>query len=392
MTLSHRVELQTIARVQGGGSLKLSSADFVDGGATPAFGAGGQNGRVAVAEFDRSGIVLSANGARCGKCFLTPGPFTSLANTQIILADEARVDQRFLWYQLNDERRWSKSGTAQPFIKPSDVKRHPVWLPPLEEQRRIADVLDRADALRAMRRETLARLDELTQSIFTDMFGDVASVAPLGELLARIDSGKSPVCLDRPATPGELGVLKLGAVSFGKFVSRENKAVRDRSDVRAADEIVAGDILMTRKNTMDLVGASAFVHESRAGLFLPDLVFRLVPREDAPLRRRYLRDALATAEVRGDIRRLAGGSAASMVNISKSKLMTVRVPVPPIRAQDEYVQRVELLHRVRATAQAHLAQLDELFASLQQRAFRGDLFSSGPPAQLEKRAGSTLRT
>jgi type I restriction enzyme S subunit len=80
----------------------------------------------------------------------------------------------------------------------------PVPLPPISEQRRIAEVLDRVEALRAKRCAVLAQLDILTQSIFLDLFGDPATNprgwtrVPFGELLSKIDSGWSPVCLDRP--------------------------------------------------------------------------------------------------------------------------------------------------------------------------------------------------
>ncbi len=131
------VRLNKIAEIHSGGRLGLSGSDFVPAG-VPAFGAGGSNGFVDVAEYDRDAIILSSIGARCGKCFYVRGRWTSLANTQIILPDAEGVDTRFLWYQLDDEAGWLRSGSAQPFIKPSDVKARLVWLPPLNEQRGIA--------------------------------------------------------------------------------------------------------------------------------------------------------------------------------------------------------------------------------------------------------------
>lgn len=101
----------------------------------------------------------------------------------------------------------------------SDLKDSTIPLPPLPEQRRIAAILDKADALRAKRRESLVQLDRLAQSIFVEMFGDPVSNSKgwpqpaLGDLLSGIESGWSPVCLDRPAEAEEWGVLKLGAVT-----------------------------------------------------------------------------------------------------------------------------------------------------------------------------------
>jgi restriction endonuclease S subunit len=123
-------------------------------------------------EFEEPAVVLSSIGARCGKCFYAEGKWASLANTLLIFPDRALTDCRFLWYQLNDERRWARSGTGQPFIKPSDVKKHRVVLPPLSEQRRIVEILDQADALRAKRAEADVKVRRILPTIFIEMFGD----------------------------------------------------------------------------------------------------------------------------------------------------------------------------------------------------------------------------
>lgn len=269
-------------------------------------------------------------------------------------------------------------GANLPRLSPSDLAQFEIPLPPIEQQRRIADVLDRADALRAKRREALALLDDLTQSIFLDMFGSARdrrlwSISTLAELLAGIDSGKSPVCLSRPANDGEWGVLKLGAVSRRRYLPEQHKALPEGVKPAAEDEVNAGDLLMVRKNTLDLVGACALVGSTPAHLLLPDLIFRLRLRNQAPVQKRYLHRALCQDDVRGQIRSLAGGSAGSMPNISKARLSTVRLSIPPPELQDVFGARVELVEEEKAVQSLHLDQIDALFASLQQRAFAGEL-------------------
>ena len=111
------------------------------------------------------------------------------------------------------------------------VKRVNIPLPPLEEQNRIAEILDRAESLRAMRRQSIEQLNTLTQAIFLEMFGDPVTNPKgwkrlaFGELLANIDSGWSPVCLDRSVEGEEWGVLKLGAVTKCEYKPSENKAL-----------------------------------------------------------------------------------------------------------------------------------------------------------------------
>ena len=178
-------ELANVARVVQGGRHGLSGNHFVPEG-YPAYGAGGLNGYLATYEFDEPAVVLSAIGARCGKCFPASGKWSSLANTQVILPDPAKVDARFLWYQLNDELSWPRAGTAQPFIKPLTVKTRKVYLPPLPEQRRIADILDRADAVRRKRKQAIALTEELLRSTFLEMFGDPVS-NPKGWAVKTLD-------------------------------------------------------------------------------------------------------------------------------------------------------------------------------------------------------------
>jgi type I restriction enzyme S subunit len=251
-------------------------------------------------------------------------------------------------------------------------------MPPVEEQRRIADILDRADELRAKRRQSLTLLDELTQSIFLDMFGDPATNdhrwdrVPMADVVTAIENGQSPNCESRPATVSEWGVLKLGAVSYGRFDANENKAYLGPLGTMQRNEVRANDLLMTRKNTRELVGAAALVGEVRVGLLLPDLVFRLQV-DEARASKGYLQALIMNARKRPQIAALSNGSAASMPNISKARLQALLVELPPIELQRLFVLRSAEIEDQRRRFLGQLAALDTVFASLQQRAFAGRL-------------------
>lgn len=137
-------QLHEIARIQGGGRLGLTKASYVAQG-IPAYSAAGQDGYVDVIEGEEPSIILSSIGARCGKSFLAEGPWATLANTQVITPNPRVADARFLIGLLDNEGYWSRSGSAQPFIKPADVRGAWVPLPPLQEQQRIAEVLRSVD-------------------------------------------------------------------------------------------------------------------------------------------------------------------------------------------------------------------------------------------------------
>jgi type I restriction enzyme S subunit len=252
-------------------------------------------------------------------------------------------------------------------------------LPTLAEQRQIAAVLDQADALRAKRRATIAQLDELTQSIFLDMFGDPATNpkgwprVKFGELLANIDSGWSPNCLDRPVSGDEWGVLKLGAVTKCEYRSAENKALPPDVEADPSLEVKPGDLLFSRKNTYDLVAACALVRETPPRLLMSDLIFRFRLKPNAEVDSTFLHQLLIYPTKRREIQKLAGGSAGSMPNISKARLQTALIEIPPFSLQRDFAKRIASIGKLKAAHQTSLAELDALFASLQHRAFRGEL-------------------
>ncbi len=252
-------------------------------------------------------------------------------------------------------------------------------LPPLTEQKRIAGILDAADALRVKRREALAQLDALLQSTFLDMFGDPVT-NPMGwetegfeTWLDNIDSGWSPKCLNRKALIDEWGILKLGAVTWCEFDESAHKALPPGAAPRPELEVAPGDLLFSRKNTRDLIAAAAYVHKVRPRLMLSDLIFRLRLRSGVAVTSAFLWRLLIQPKQRRFIQRLASGSAGSMPNISKAKLKTLQLIKPPLDLQRRFATIVESVEQQKARQQAHLTELSALFASLQYRAFRGDL-------------------
>lgn len=299
-----------------------------------------------------------------------------------VTAKEQLVDDGYLFHYLPIVLKRIEDATPFVTVKhlsAGDLKGETIPLPPLPEQRRIAAILDKADALRTKRREVVAQLDRLTQSIFVEMFGDpVANTKdwtrhPLGNLLSGIDSGWSPVCLERPAEADEWGVLKLGAVTSCMFDHRANKALPPGVEPVAGIEVKPGDLLFSRKNTYELVAACAFVESTRPGLMMSDLIFRLQVRDETKVNKRFLHALFTNSRKRAEVQKLAGGSAGSMPNISKAKLLQMQVELPPIALQDEFAARIKRTNQLKATNQSAAVEADLMFSSLQHRAFRGEL-------------------
>ncbi len=268
------------------------------------------------------------------------------------------------------------TGASYPAVSDRIVRASLLPLPPLPEQRRIASILDEADVIRAKRRAQLAHLDELPQSLFHKMFDAESGTAQhvtLREVVPTIENGISAVCEARPAEGDEWGILKLGAVTYGDFRHEENKAFLGDAARMTRNEVHPGDVLMTRKNTRELVGAVAVAgSEVPARRLLPDLIFRLrldASRVDAS----YFQTLMMDESTRTRVRNLSSGSAASMPNISKARLNTLKIPLPPLRDQQEFATKVDAIRVERDRVARALEADDELFAALQYRAFRAEL-------------------
>lgn len=283
------------------------------------------------------------------------------------------------------------AGAKMPRVVMDDFWAHEVPHPrDLREQARIVELLDQADALRRQRTEADKKLARLLPALFCHHFGDPIKGAqkleskPLSSLLSSIDSGDSPRCLDRPALPNEWSVLKLGAVSWGRFDGSQNKVLPGDLNPDGSLEVRPGDLLFSRKNTLELVGATALVRSTRARLLLPDLIFRLVPRDDANITKEYLWCLLSQPSMRSRLRSIASGAAGSMPNISKGRLEGLEIPLPPLETQHLFSRQVHAALDIEAHAAASAAKLETLFQTLLHRAFTGELTAKWREAHLHE--------
>lgn len=303
-----------------------------------------------------------------------------------VIEDRSILEPRYLFWFLNSDRFVSlaRSGVKAATKSRERVTKEQLFdvslsLPPLSVQRRIAAIIDQADALRQKRRQALAALDRLTQSVFLDMFGDPVrnpkgwKITTLGNVLETIDSGWSPKCSENPANPDKWGILKLSAITSCEYNDSENKELPEGFIPRPEIEVKQGDVLFSRKNTYELVAACAYVHETRAKLMLSDLIFRLRIKSDAKILPIFLWQNLLHPGQRKQIQVLATGAAGSMPNISKAKLKEVSIILPPSEIQAEFAEKINKIRQMRQQMQIASKNIDTLFHSLQQRAFRGEL-------------------
>ncbi len=214
----------------------------------------------------------------------------------------------------------------------------------------------------------------------------------LDQLLERIDAGHSPQTQGRPVKPGEFGVLKVSAVSWGEFLQDENKALLPGDEPEEVLTLKAGDLLISRANTVSLVGAVVLVKQDHPYLMLSDKTLRLVPvLEDLP--RPYLLYALRLEWARRVLEAKATGTSDSMRNISQSTIRTVPIPLAPLAEQQRIVNRIEALfaqvEAIETAMEVARRRVKQMKQAILGRAFRGELVAQEPAPVLPEsiRAG-----
>lgn len=246
------------------------------------------------------------------------------------------------------------------------LKEVSIPLPPLDEQRRIAAIMDKADTLRIKRRKALAHLDDLGQAIFHEMFHEEEVAHVLSDAVTALVGGRNVV--GREDSSNMVRVLKISAVTSGTYLESESKPLPADYVPEESHIVRRGDVIISRANTTELVGASALVEQTDGVSALPDKLWRAVPA--AGIEPRFLLATLQSRRVRAEISRRSTGSGGSMKNISKPKLLGTPIAIATSEKQQVFARRIESVERLRAKYIAQLSALDELFVSLQERAFR----------------------
>lgn len=248
-------------------------------------------------------------------------------------------------------------------------------LPPLPEQRRIAAILDQADALRAKRREAIAQLDKLAQSIFLELFGDPVN-NPLGWPMLRLQDALA-IPLRNGLSPSHSGgvqakVLTLSAVTGSEFDASAWKTSTFQSPPRRDQAVDKDDFLVCRGNgNVRLVGKGYFPTDSMPDVTFPDTMIaaRVAPSRVEPA---FLQRVWNSAAVRRQVESLARTTNGTF-KVNQTMLEGITFIQPPPSLQREFARRVAAIEALKSAHRTSLDQLEALFASLQHRAFRGEL-------------------
>lgn len=198
----------------------------------------------------------------------------------------------------------------------------------------------------------------------------------LDHLLAKIEAGHSFKAQGRPAEEGEFGVIKVSAMTWGKFLPEENKALLPGTDPGSTPKVCKGDLLISRANTVELVGAVVLVEQDYPNLLLSDKSLRLVPLS-TEISKEFLLYALRTQPVRNVFEGEATGVSESMRNISQDKIRIAPIALPPLSEQARIIDRIKKANtkcnQIEQAIETGFRRLDALEQAALSKAFRGEL-------------------
>lgn len=290
----------------------------------------------------------------------------------VIRADSERLDGRYLVHFLRrdeiriDGARNMTGSAGQRRVPKHYLESLSIPLPALPEQRRIAAILDQADVLRVKRREALAQLDNLTQSIFIEMFGvtneyPVSSLADLCELITD-GTHQTPKYSDegviflsaKNVTSGYIDWEKIKFIPHSLHLELHRRLSPRVNDILLAKNGTTGvAAIVDRDSTFDIYVSLALLRAKQG--VLPEFLLAAI---NSPICKQQFNDSLKGVGV---------------PNLHLKEIRATLIPHPPLTLQNEFMSRITSLEKLKVSQRTSLAELNALFASLQHRAFRGEL-------------------
>lgn len=299
------------------------------------------------------------------------------------------VDQHFVVYALSTQETQKLislgvHGATRPRINTTYLKN----FNPLAEQLRIVskieELFSEIDSGIQQVETALQRLKTYRQAVLHHFLSNEGwERVKIGNFILSIVAGKSFKCEERPPINGEIGVLKVSAVSWGDYDEKESKTCLDADRIVEKYLVKPGDFLFSRANTIDLVGACVIVKNTTIPLMLSDKTLRINFDRTLLLNRfalYYLRSRVGRSEIEG----LSTGNQESMRNIGQDRIKQILIAVPTdLETQTRVVQEIESrlseADALEKTLRTELQRAERLRQSVLKQAFAGNLLKTNQP-------------
>ena len=298
----------------------------------------------------------------------------------VLRAVEGKLDSKYLFHLVwNEEFRFlgkhaMKGAAGQQRISTDFLKNLKIPLPPLETQKQIAAVLEKADQLRKDCQQMEQELNSLAQSVFIDMFGDPVT-NPKGwetaslDCIAKVQIGPFGSQLHKEDYIADgIPLINPTHIANGQIIPDMNLTLTpEKFETLPNYHLKAGDIVMGRRGEM---GRTALIDERSQGWFCGtgSLYIRITSHVVQPV---FLNSVMSCSSMKTWLEEQSLG--ATMPNLNKKILHSIQVPIPTEELQKNYVVALEVLRQQRKEQEEHVQELDSLFNSLMQKAFKGEL-------------------
>ena len=351
------------------GSSNLKQSDVINqNGQYPVYGAAGLLGNIDLYHQDKPYVAVVKDGAGIGRVTLHPG-YSSVIGTLQYLLPKENVLPEYLYYvtkHMHLEKYYT--GATIPHIYFKDYKNEKFNLDAIEKQQRIVDILKKTENIIESRQQELQKLDDLIRARFVEMFGDPIEnpknwkITTVGDIVTEVRYGTS-----KPAVEGgQYPYLRMNNLTADGHLDLRDLKYIDISDEEIEKCVVrTGDVLFNRTNSIDLVGKTA-VFDLSEEMVIAGYIIRV------RLKKNMLPEVFSeymNLKALKDILRSMAKGAVNQANINAQELQSIKIYLPDIELQKQFVTIKTQIDKSKATVQKALDETQLLFDSLMQQYF-----------------------
>ncbi len=351
------------------GNTSLTKKSYVNNGQFLGVSAAGIDGKMDHFEHEIGVTVISAIGANCGKIFFPGDKFTAIKNTITLTPNIEVIYPRYLFYSLQNNR-FPKRGAGQPFITKGDVEKYQVSIAPLPEQKRIVEILEKADTLRRKRQEADKLSDDIEQSIFMKMFGDpninpkkwaISSLEKICLSKGRYGSGAAATQYD----PNKPRYVRITDIDSSGYLNSDKVSPNTSRDEWKDYVLEGGDIIFARSGAT--VGKTYLYRKEDKFCVYAGYLIRFKPNTKL-VHPDYLFSFTKTNFYKNWVKSKMKTAAQPNIN-AKQYGLELLLPIPPLPDQQKFADLVQEINKIKERQQESKKELDNLFNSLMQKAF-----------------------
>ena len=352
----------------------------LNGGSYPVFGANGLVGYYNKFMYEVPTLLVTCRGATCGSINSTQ-PFSWVTGNAIALIPKEKIIHDFFYYQLKHQSfRDVISGSAQPQIIVTTLSKKKILVPPLTIQKQIAEILEKTDQSKQKRKEANKLTDEFLQSVFIELFGDPVK-NPKGwetkkiKELVSIPLQNGAYFTEEKYTADDSKGIEMVHMSDAFYETVKSgglkRVIAKESEIEKY-ELQNGDILIARRSLtfegaakacLVKVDNSPLIYESSfirirvdSKYLLPIYLFSFLSNDNA--RKAYVLKYVTSSTISG---------------INQTNLSEVGVLIPPLSLQQQFSEIVNKTVALKEKQKQSEQELENLFQSLMQKAFKGEL-------------------